>query len=482
MSHGYHMSAEDFRRHGREVIDWIARYMEESEKYPVLSQVKPGAVQDKLPDHPPEQGAPFDSLLGDLEQIVMPGITHWQSPNFFAYFPANISGPSILGDLLSSGLGVQGMLWATSPACTEVETVMLNWTVDALGLPSHFKSASAGGGCIQDSASSSTLCALVAARERHTQLASNREGVTPGLKLYASEHAHSSIVKAARIAGLGDEALRMVPTDAHYAMKPDALAAMVEEDRAQGAQPFFVMATVGSTSSNAIDPLEPIGELCVNHGLWMHVDAAMSGSAAVCPEFRWIHKGVENADSYTFNPHKWLFVNFDCNCFFVKDREALTSALRIMPAYLDNDATGSGGVFDYRDWQIPLGRRFRALKLWFVLRHYGLEGLRHHIREHVALTQQFAQWVDDDPDFERVARAPLNLVCFRHCSNDATNREIMNTVNASGEMYVTHTELAGRFILRMAIGHARTQEHHVARAWEQLRKTAQELVATRKAP
>ena len=311
-------------------------------------------------------------MLEDVDRIVLPGITHWQHPSFFAYFPCNNSGPSILGELLSAGLGVQGMLWSTSPACTEIETHVLDWLVDMLGLPECFRSSSSGGGVIQDSASSAALCAVLAARERATGYLSGDQGLTRPLTAYVSTQAHSSIEKAVRIAGLGSDHLRLVPVDERYAMRADALAELVRADRSAGRTPCFVAATVGTTSSNALDPLRAIGEICRREGLWLHVDAAMAGTAALCPELRGIQDGLELADSYCFNPHKWMFTNFDCDCFWVADRSALVRTLSILPEYLRNAATESGKVIDYRDWQVPLGRRFRALKLWFVIRWYGV--------------------------------------------------------------------------------------------------------------
>ena len=367
------MTPDEFRRHGREAIDWIADYMEQVEQLPVLSQVKPGEIRSRLPDRPPQQGEPFAAILRDLDEIIMPGITHWQSPNFFAYFPSNNSGPSILGDLLASGLGVQGMLWATSPACTELETHVLDWLVAALALPERFRSTTAGGGVIQDTASSAALCAILAARQR----AESNTGTTAmprELVAYASTQTHSSVEKGLRVAGLGSNALRRIDVDQQWAMRPDRLAEAIAADVAAGRRPFFVCATAGTTSSLGFDPLRSIGEICRRHDVWLHVDAALAGTAAICPEFRAMHDGLELADSYCFNPHKWMFTNFDCSCFFVADREPLIRALGIMPEYLKNQATQSGAVIDYRDWQVPLGRRFRALKLWFVLRCFGIGG------------------------------------------------------------------------------------------------------------
>jgi aromatic-L-amino-acid decarboxylase len=454
MSH--HMSAAEFRRHGHALVDWIAGYTEKLESLPVLSRAKPGELRAALPASPPERGEPFDRVLGDVERLILPGLTHWQSPNFFAFFPCNASGPSILGELLSAALGVQGMLWQTSPACTELETHMLDWVAEMLGLPERFRSASKGGGVIQDTASSATLCALIAARER-----------TKGTPVaYASTQAHSSVEKAARIAGVRET--RLIDVDERLAMRPDTLARRIAEDRAGGLAPSFCVATVGTTSSNAMDPVRAIGEVCRREGVWLHVDAAMSGTAAVCPEFRWIHDGVELADSYAFNPHKWMFTNFDCDCFYVADRAALVRALSILPEYLRNTATESGAVIDYRDWQIPLGRRFRALKLWFVIRHYGVEGLRHHVREHVAIAQDLARWIEADVRFELVGRPPLNLVCFRRRGSDAENQALLDRLNSSGAMYLTHTKLGGRLVLRFCVGGTLTERRHVEAAWRRI--------------
>jgi aromatic-L-amino-acid/L-tryptophan decarboxylase len=469
----FHMTPDEFRRHGKEVIDWIADYYEKIESLPVASRVKPGEIRASLPKNAPAEGESFEAMLQDVEKLILPGITHWQSPNFFGYFPCNNSFPSVLGDLLSSGLGVQGMLWATSPACTELETHVLDWLVEMLALPQKFASSGTGGGVIQDTASSASLCAMLAARERATNYASNENGCDGRLAAYSSSQAHSSIEKAAKIAGIGRANLRLIEVDEKFAMRPDALAAEIDRDRKAGRVPCFVSATVGTTSSNAIDPVREIGELCREQGIWLHVDAAMSGTAALCPEFRWIHDGLELADSYCFNPHKWMFTNFDCDCFYVADRASLIKTLSVLPEYLRNKATESGAVIDYRDWHIPLGRRFRALKLWLVIRHYGVNGLRHHIRRHVELAQQFASWVDADPDFEIAAPSPLNLVCFRHRAGDDMNQAILDGVNQSGDAFFTHTRLNDRVTLRLCVGQTRTEQLHVERAWSRIREEAQ---------
>jgi aromatic-L-amino-acid decarboxylase len=464
----FHMTPEEFRRHGHEVVDWLADYLAQVESYAVLSRVKPGEIRAALPPDPPREGEAFEAILGDVERLILPGITHWQSPNFFAYFPCNGSGPAILGDLLSTGLGVQGMLWSTSPACTELETHMMDWLVRMLGLPERFLSSSTGGGVIQDTASSASLCALLAARERATQYTSNRKGCDGKLVAYTSAHAHSSLEKASMIAGIGSDKLRLIEVDDKFAMRPEALAFRIGEDRKQGLTPFFVCATVGTTSSNAIDPVAAIGRICREQDLWLHVDAAMSGTAALCPELRFIHGGIEYADSYCFNPHKWMFTSFDCDAFYVADRSALIQTLSILPEYLRNKATESGAVIDYRDWHIQLGRRFRALKLWFVIRHYGVEGLQHHVREHVRLAQQFAGWVRGDSRFELAAPVPLNLVCFRLKSGDEANQKLMDRLNQSGELFLTHTKLDGKLTLRFCVGQTYTEERHVVRAWERI--------------
>jgi len=472
---GYHMSPEEFRRWGRAVVDWIADYQERVESYPVLSQVAPGEIRAGLPAEPPEQGEDFARILGDLGEKILPGITHWQSPNFFAFFPANASGPAILGDLVSSGLGVQGMLWATSPAATELETHVLDWLVEMLGLPGAFKSSTEGGGVIQDTASSATLCALLAARERATDFGVNEGGFDRKLVAYGSSEAHSSIEKAVKIAGLGRENLHLVGVDENLALRPEALAEQIAHDRREGLVPAFVCATVGTTSTNAMDPLKEIGRICREEGIWLHVDAAMSGTAALCPEFRHFQDGLELAESYCFNPHKWMFTNFDCDCFWVRDREVLIRTLTVLPEYLRNRATESGAVFDYRDWHIPLGRRFRALKLWFVIRHYGVEGLRHHVRRHVELAREFADWIRGHDEFELAVEPPLNLVCFRHRGGDEINEKLLEKLNASGELYLTHTKVGGRYTLRLSIGQAQTEKRHVEAAWAKIRKHTRNL-------
>jgi aromatic-L-amino-acid decarboxylase len=423
---------------------------------PINPTVQPGEIRAMLPDAAPEQPESFEAILRDLDEIVMPGITHWQSPGWFAYFPANTSPPSILGELVASGLGVQGMLWSTSPAATEIEEVVADWLVDMLGLPDSWKTTGPGGGVIQMSASDSTHTALVVARERAS-------GDPGKMVVYASEQAHSSIEKGARVAGYGH--VRLVAVDDRFAMRSDALEAAIEADVAAGLIPVAVISAVGTTGTTAVDPVRAIGEISRFHGLWYHVDAAYAGTAMICPEFRHFQDGLELADSYTFNPHKWMFTNFDCSLFYVADRRPLIGALSILPPYLRNEASESGEVIDYRDWHVPLGRRFRALKLWFVLRSYGVEGIRHHVREHVALASGLVERVEAHPSLELIAPAPFGLVSFRHVDGDVATDELAEAINDSGWAYVTPSTIDGRRFIRVSIGQTHTTEVHVDRLW-----------------
>jgi aromatic-L-amino-acid decarboxylase len=349
----------------------------------------------------------------------------------------------------------------------------MDWLVAMLGLPQKFLSSSTGGGVIQDTASTAALCALLAGRECATHCSSNHKGCDGRLVIYTSTQTHSSLEKAAMIAGIGKDNLRQIEIDENFAMRPEVLARQIDADKRAGLTPCFVCATVGTTSSNAADPIPAIGEICRQHGLWLHVDAAMAGTAMLCPEFRHLQSGLELADSYNFNPHKWMFTNFDCSCFWVADRTALIQTLSILPEYLRNQATESGAVIDYRDWHIQLGRRFRSLKLWFVIRHYGVEGLQYHIREHVRLAQQFADWVRNDVRFEVAAPVPLNLVCFRYRGGDAANQTIMDSLNRSGDLFLTHTKLNGKLTLRFCVGQTNTKARHVENAWKRIREEAQ---------
>jgi aromatic-L-amino-acid decarboxylase len=478
------MSPEEFRRYGHAVVDWIAEYWSDLPGQPVAADIEPGAIAARLPAGPTAHGEPFEAILADLPRVVTPGLTHWQHPGFFGYFPANTSGPSVLGDLLCAGLGVQGMLWATGPACTELETVVLDWLADLLDLPAAFRSTGTGGGVIQDSASSATLVATLAALHRASGGAWRGAAVDRRYTVYTSTQGHSSVEKAARIAGLGAAGLRLVDVDpVSQAMRPDALRAAIDADRAAGTVPALVVATIGTTGTTAVDPLPQLGAITREHGVWLHVDAAYAGAAAICPELRYSHAGLELADSYCFDPHKWLLTGFDCDAFWVADRATLIDALSVLPEYLRNAATEAGAVIDYRDWQVSLGRRFRALKLWLVLRWYGVEGLRAHVRHGVALAQELAGWIDADDRFEIVAPHPFSLVCFRlrgddagdgH-TQDARGAELLRRVNATGRVFLTHTRVAGRYTLRLAIGAPMTEREDVRRAWELLQQIAGEL-------
>ncbi len=466
---------EAFRREARAFLDWIASYLSRVEEFPVRSTVTPGALRAALPAQAPEDSEPVSALIEDLEKLILPGITHWQSPNFFAYFPANTSTPSLMGDLVSSAFGVQGMLWITSPACTELETHMLDWLAGLCGLPARFLSSGAGGGVLQDSASSAVLCALLAARERASAGRCNEEGCRGDLVVYGSTQTHSSLDKAVMVAGLGRRQLRKIEVDAEFAMSPAALRAQIAADRAAGLTPCMVCVTLGTTSTLAFDPLPELGALCRAEGIWLHVDAALAGSAAVCPEYRSLLTGLDFADSYCFNPHKWLLTNFDCSCLYVADRNALIGALSITPEYLRNSISDAGAALDYRDWQIPLGRRFRALKLWFVLRRFGAEGLRSYIRGHVALTARFAEHLAQDARFEIVAPVHLNLVCFRLRDSNERNAALLEALNASGRIYLSHTVLDGRYVLRFCVGQPQTSTRHIDEAWALIAATAATL-------
>lgn len=464
---GDHMTPTEFRELGHAYVDWVASYWERVADLPVQTSVEPGATASSLPTAPPADGEDLTAALADLDELVVPALTHWQHPSFFAFFPANTSGPGVLADIVSSGLGVNGMNWSTSPACTEVEMVMLDWFVELLGLPAHFRHADdgPGGGVLQDSASSSTLCTILAARNR----------VTPGgdlskLRAYASDQAHSSIVKGARVAGLADDQVRAIPTDGAFAMDPAALAEAIDADRRAGLVPFWCCATVGSTSSMAVDPVPEVARICREADVWCHVDAAMAGSAAVCEELRWVTDGADAVDSWSFNPHKWLFTTFDCSCLWLADARPLVDALSITPAYLRNEQSDAGAVVDFRDWQVPLGRRFRALKPWLVMRHYGTEGLARHVREHVRLGRLLADRVLDDDRFEFAAPPALNLVCIRCTGDDADSRTtaLLESVNASGKALLTPTVLDGRPAIRLCVGQTWTTEAHVDALWELL--------------
>jgi aromatic-L-amino-acid decarboxylase len=452
------MTPDEFRAAGHATVDWIADFLAGVTDRPIMPDVAPGDVRASLPPSPPSVGEPFDALLADVDSLIAPAVTQWQHPGFYGYFPANSSPPSVLGELVSAGLGVQGMLWSTSPACTELETHVLDWLAEACGLPDRFRSDGPGGGVIQDSASSASLCAVLAARDR-----SGGSDVLPDLRVYTSGQAHSSIEKDVLVAGFGRHQLRVVPVDGDYAMDADALASMVAADVSEGLVPCLVVATVGTTSSGAVDPVARIAEVASAVGAWVHVDSAWAGSATVCPEHSDLLDGLDRVDSYAFNPHKWLLTNFDCSAFYVADAAPLAASLSIVPEYLRNAASDSGEVVDYRDWQVPLGRRFRALKLWFVMRSYGTDGLRAHIRAHVAAAASLADRVRANPRLEMAAPLSLGLVCLRHVDGDEASERLLADVNSTGEAFLTHTKLDDRFVLRVAVGGTWTTASHVNR-------------------
>ena len=460
-----HMTPEEFRENGYAVIDWIADYMEQVEQYPVLSRVEPGEIASMIPDAAPETSDGFASMLSDLDDVVMPGITHWQSPNWFSYFPGNASGPSILGDLAASGLGVQGMLWSTSPSATEIEMKVLDWLVDLMGLPESWKSDGRGGGVIQMSASDATHAALVVARHGRSDEASASDMV-----VYTSNQANSSIEKGCTVAGIGH--CRAIDVDSAYAMDPNALRAAIEADIDAGLLPIAVVSSVGTTATTAVDPIGVVADIAGEHELWHHVDAAYAGTAMLCEEFRMHQPDLDRVDSYTFNPHKWMMVNFDCNVLWVADREPLIETLSILPPYLRNSASDSGEVIDYRDWQVPLGRRFRSLKLWWVLRYFGAAGLRAMVRDHVGMADNFATWVEQDDRFELFAPHPFGLVCFTHVDGNEATTKLAAALNATGKVAVTPSQIGDTTFIRVVVGQTHTSERHVEALWDLIDRLA----------
>jgi aromatic-L-amino-acid/L-tryptophan decarboxylase len=472
-AHPGDLPPEEFRRHGARVIDWIARYLEEVERYPVLAQVRPGQITDALPAAAPEQGEPMDAILDDFERLLLPGVTHWNHPGFFAYFGITGGAPGILAEALIAALNMNGMLWRTGPVVTELEALALDWLRQMMGLPDGLH------GHIQDTASISSLVAIAAARERAVPAAREVGLAGTGVRLrqYCSEEAHSSIEKAGITLGLGRQGTRRIPTDTAFRMDAAALDAAIREDLEQGWRPFCVTATVGTTSTTSIDPVRQIADVCRAHGLWLHVDAAYGGAAAVLPEMRQVLDGAEAADSLVVNPHKWLFVPIDCSALFVRDVEAVRRAFSVVPEYLTTPA-GEAETTNLMDLGPALGRRFRALKLWTTLRYFGRQGIEARLREHIRLARGFAAWVDAEPGWTRMAEVPFSTVVFRYSpagldgeAADLDNERILEAVNASGEVFLSHTRVAGRYALRLAIGNLRTEERHVRRAWELLRKS-----------
>jgi aromatic-L-amino-acid decarboxylase len=471
------MNPDDFRRHGHELVDWIADYLEHAERYPVLAQVRPGDIARALPEQAPEDPEPFAAIMADFERVLVPGLTHWNSPNFFAYFAITGSPPGVLADFLSSALNQQAMLWRTSPAATELEAVTLGWLRRLIGLPDGFE------GVIYDTASIATMHALVAAREtavadvRARGLAGRTD--VPPVAVYCSDQTHSSIDKGVIAIGLGHHNLRKIPSDDQYRMRVDALAEAIRHDRGNGVLPIAVVATVGTTSTTSIDPVPAIAELCERERLWMHVDAAYGGAAAMLPSHRHVLEGAGRADSLVVNPHKWLFTPFDLSAFYSRRMDVIRQAFALTPEYLRT--SDPAGVRNLMDTGVQLGRRFRALKLWMILRAYGARAIREHLARHIGLAQQLASWIDAHPDFERLAPVPFSVVCFRwnpagrtrsDAELDVFNEAIVERVNRTGEMFFSHTRLRGRLALRMAIGHIRTDESHVRQAWTRVVEAA----------
>jgi len=470
------MTTEDFRKHAHELVEWMASYLENVEKYPVKSSVKPGEIFRKLPDDPPADPGSFTSLMNDLEEIIMPGITHWQSPNFFAYFPANSSPPSILAEMITATLAAQCMIWETSPAAAELEEKMMLWLREMIGLPESFE------GVIQDTASTATLAAIITARERISGFRINELGAAAAgtLRVYCSEQTHSSVEKAVKICGIGRSNLVKIPVKDDYSLDTDKLEEQILLDKKQKKKPCCVVATIGTTGTAAIDPVKQTGEICKKHGIWFHVDAAMGGTALILPEFRWMIEGCENIDSFVFNPHKWMFTNFDCTAYFIKDPDSLIKTFEILPEYLKTRTRGQ--VNDYRDWGVPLGRRFRALKLWSVIRSYGTRELQKKIRYHIELARQLSDMISGEPDFEILAPVNLNVVCFRFHPRgtkeeqlDKINEKLNHILNDSGKIYLTHTRVKGCYALRMVTGQTNVTLNHVAKAWELIKETARDL-------
>ena len=471
------MDTTEFRDWAHKLADRMADYYENIETVPVKSAVNPGDIFSKFPTSPPDQSENMALIMDDFEQIIMPGITHWQSPNFFAYFPANASYPSILAEMLTATLGAQCMVWDTSPAAAELEEMMMQWLKAMTGLPTDWH------GVIQDTASTSTLAALLCAREKHTAYSINKNGFNGNekLRVYCSEEAHSSVEKAVKITGIGQQNLVKIATDNQFRLDTKQLRDKIVKDINSGYTPLCVVAALGTTGCTAVDPLPEIAAICEESGIWLHIDAAYAGTALLLPEYRWMIEGIEKADSFVFNPHKWMFTNFDCSAYFVKDKETLLRTFEILPEYLKT--VNRGLVNDYRDWGIPLGRRFRALKLWFVIRSYGVKHLQDKIREHIRLANWLEKEINANPKFEIMAPVTLSLVCFRFNPSNKTNVASLNQINenllgklnATSKIFLTHTKLQSQYTLRMSIAGTLTTEEHVAKAWELIKETAKSI-------
>jgi aromatic-L-amino-acid decarboxylase len=474
------MNAETFRKHGHDLVDWIADYLDHPDRYPVLSRVGPGEIAARLPDRAPEEAEPFETIMADFERVLVPGLTHWNHPGFFAYFAITASAPGVLAEFLSAALNQQAMLWRTSPASTELETVTLGWLRTLMGLPQAFE------GVIYDTASIATMHALVAARQaavpevREKGLSGRRD--LPPLRVYCSDQAHSSVDKAMIAIGLGHDALQKMPVDNEFRMIPSALADRIRVDRAAGVLPVAVVATVGTTATTSVDPVLAIAEICHRENIWLHIDAAYAGVAAMLPSHAHLFKGIDRADSLVVNPHKWLFTPFDLSAFYCRRMDVVRAAFSVTPEYLRT--TESAAVRNLMDTGLQLGRRFRSLKLWMVLRSMGARSIRDRLSAHIELAQQFAHWVDAHPDFERVAPVPFSVVCFRWKPEnvplsvealDQANQRLLDDVNGTGAVFMSHTRLQGRLVLRLAVGHLQTTHTHVKKAWDLLTEHASNL-------
>jgi aromatic-L-amino-acid decarboxylase len=463
------MSAEDFRRFGYEIVDWIADYFQNIEQLPVISQIEPNWLKNNLPESAPENGEDFADVIKDINKLILPAVTNWNHPNFHGLFSTSTSSVGVFGEMLAAAFDMKAMLWRTSPASTELEEVTLNWLRQMMNLPADFK------GIIYDTASVSTLHAIAVARER-LNLKIREEGMSgrtdlPLLRVYCSEHVHSSIDKAVIMLGLGKKALVKIQTNNRYEMDVERLREAVQDDRSEGHLPFCVVPTIGTTSSSSVDDVERIADICERNDLWLHVDTAYAGATAIVPEFRKYFKGCERADSIVTNPHKWLFTPFDLSVLFVKDLDLLKRTFSLVPEYLKTNET----VNNQMDYGIQLGRRFRSLKFWFVLRYFGQQGLIDRIREHCRLARVFASWVEESKDFEMLASVPFALVCFRAAPEgkseeelERLNEKIMNGINASGEAYLSHTKLDGKYTLRLSVGSIRVEERHLRKVWDLL--------------
>ena len=465
---------DEFRKFAHEVADWMADYYKNIEDLPVKPDVQPGEIMASLPNHPPVEGEAIPAIMQDFKSKILPGMTHWQSPNYYAYFPANASYPSLLAEMLTATLAAQCMIWDTSPSAAELEEQMMKWLIEMTGLPDHWS------GVIQDGASTATLTSILTAREQKTNYDINNNGFSEGnhFRIYCSTEAHSSIEKSAKIAGIGRNNVVKVPVDKDLAMIPEALEKVIIDDTENGKVPLAVVAAIGTTGTTAVDPISAIGRICSKHKVWFHVDAAYAGTALILPEYRWMIEGINNADSFVFNPHKWMFTHFDCTAYFIKDSEALVRTFEILPEYLKTFSRGK--VNDYRDWGIPMGRRFRALKLWFVIRNFGVKGIQEKLRSHISIASKLESWINDDPDFELMSKRMFNVVCFRYNPKSNTEGQDLNLLNEhlekklndSGKLFLTHTKVVGSYTLRMVVGQTYVEEPHVKSAWVQIRTTA----------